>query len=176
MKYAGIGSRATPPKILAEMGRIARTLSDHRWTLRTGGAAGADLAFERAHIARREIFNPRQAPPDAIARTATALAAAHHPAWDRCSTYAKLLHARNSHIVLGARLDDPVDAVVCWTPSASITGGTGQAIRLANAYSIPVYNLGAIGPDSILDNLMAIHYYSLLNAARTPPTSQASSA
>ena len=116
MKYAGIGSRATPPKILAEMGRIARTLSDHRWTLRTGGAAGADLAFEHAHIARREIFHPRQAPPDAIALTATALAAAHHPAWDRCSTYAKLLHARNSHIVLGARLDDPVDAVVCWTP------------------------------------------------------------
>ena len=30
---------------------------------------------------------------------------------------------------------------MCWTPNAAISGGTGQALRIARAHSIPVYNL-----------------------------------
>ena len=56
--------------------------------------------------------------------------------------------ARNAMQVLGPNLDDPSAFIVCWTPDASDgsktspkTGGTGQALRIAHEYKIPVYNL-----------------------------------
>jgi cell division GTPase FtsZ len=52
------------------------------------------------------------------------------------------LHARNAMIVLGKNLDDPVDFIICWTPGGTGSGGTGQALRIARAYGIPVYDLG----------------------------------
>lgn len=64
-----------------------------------------------------------------------------HPAWDRCSQYAKNLHARNAAIILGKGLDDPVKFVVCWTKDGKATGGTGQGIRIAESLCIPVFNL-----------------------------------
>ena len=70
-----------------------------------------------------------------------------HPAWSRCSKSVRSLHARNAHEILGADLDDPVSFVVCWTPDGSIdgasrqSGGTGQALRIAALYSVPVFNL-----------------------------------
>ena len=44
--YAGVGSRQTPPGILAAMADIAQTLGDAGTALSTGGASGADKAFE----------------------------------------------------------------------------------------------------------------------------------
>jgi hypothetical protein len=50
------------------------------------------------------------------------------------------------HQILGDDLKTPVDFVLCWTPDGAetstsySTGGTGQAIRLAIANSIPVFN------------------------------------
>ena len=48
--------------------------------------------------------------------------------------------ARNTYQVLGLDLMSPVDFVICWTPLGRDDGGTGQAIRIANAHNIPVYN------------------------------------
>jgi hypothetical protein len=31
--------------------------------------------------------------------------------------------------------------VVCWTPGGLLKGGTAQAMRIAHAYGIPVFNL-----------------------------------
>ena len=75
------------------------------------------------------------------------MAAAHHPAWERLGRGARSLHARNCHQILGRDLDDPVSFVVCWTPDGATThpgpstGGTGQALRIAAAHDIPVFNL-----------------------------------
>ena len=63
--------------------------------------------------------------------------------------FAKLLHARNCHQILGAGLDDPVRFVIAWTPDGCeseeqryrATGGTGQAIALASQQGVPVVNL-----------------------------------
>ena len=41
----GIGSRETPPKVLADMDYIAAELASKGWRLRSGGARGADGAF-----------------------------------------------------------------------------------------------------------------------------------
>ena len=56
-----------------------------------------------------------------------------------------------------ARLDRPVDAVVCWTcDGGAVTGGTGMGIRIAEAHGIPVLNLGAIPPRTACERLAAI--------------------
>lgn len=59
------------------------------------------------------------------------------------------LHARNGHQCLGKDLNSPVRSVLCFTPDGakgsqitSKTGGTGQALRLAHKFGIPVINTG----------------------------------
>lgn len=134
--YAGIGSRETPPDVCTRMLGYAHYLRGLGWTLRSGGAEGADAAFARGAGGKAEIFRPQDATDEALA-----LAARFHPAWDRCSTYAKRLHARNGFQVLGRDLRSPSSFVICWTKDGKASGGTGQAIRIAMAHKIPVFNL-----------------------------------
>jgi hypothetical protein len=72
-----------------------------------------------------------------------AIAAKHHPAWYRCSDAARKLHARNVHQILGRDLASPSKFGVCWTADGQASGGTGQALRIADAYGIRVFNLHA---------------------------------
>lgn len=52
------------------------------------------------------------------------------------------LISRNTYQILGHDGVDPSDAVLCWTPHGSGSGGTGQAIRIARHVGIPVVDLG----------------------------------
>jgi hypothetical protein len=136
--YAGIGARKTPPEVLAIMARISQQLYAMGWHLRSGGAKGADTAFAQGlPTDGKTIFLPRDATKDAIE-----LAASFHPAWHKCSDYARQCHGRNMMILLGRQLSSPAQKVICWTADGKPTGGTGQAIRAAEAYGIPVSNLG----------------------------------
>lgn len=137
--YAGIGSRETPDHILDLMNSLAIELQSRGFTLRSGGAAGADTAFERGAGIRKEIYRPEDASSAALS-----LAERFHPNWSRCSYQAKLLHARNGYQVLGRDLNSPVRGVICWTKDGKASGGTGQAIRIAEYHRIPVFNLRAI--------------------------------
>lgn len=147
--YAGIGSRQTPPPVLEQMFALAQQLARASWTLHSGGAAGADTAFEqgaRAGHGRCIITQPYDDwYRDHDTRDAAmALAAQHHPNWAACSDFARRAHARNGIIVLGRNLQSPVHCIICWTPNGTISGGTGQALRLAQHYSIPVHNLALV--------------------------------
>ena len=65
MTYAGIGSRRTPDDVLEQMTQLAQELGKLGWTLRSGGADGADRAFQDGAEAvggRREILLPWDAP------------------------------------------------------------------------------------------------------------------
>ena len=42
------------------------------------------------------------------------IAASIHPAWHNCNEWARGMHMRNVHQILGYNLDYPVDAVVTW--------------------------------------------------------------
>lgn len=147
MKYAGIGARKTPNEILKIMEDLAAWLERRNFILRSGGAKGADSAFEKGVINKKEIFYANDA-TDA----STEIAKRFHPAWNRLSSYAKKLHSRNAFQVLGKNLNDPVDLLICWTPDGCIsdkertynTGGTGTAISIADAYNIPVFNLQSL--------------------------------
>jgi hypothetical protein len=154
--YAGIGSRRTPEDVLALMTALAACLRQQGWTLRSGNAEGADLAFQAGAGADAEVFVPWPSFGPAFQAGAIGyvpeprayqLAAKHHPNWDACSTAAKHMHARNCQQVLGLTLNEPSRFVVCWTPDGSLdgtgpgTGGTGQALRVAHHYGVPVFNL-----------------------------------
>lgn len=148
MIYAGIGSRETPQHILGIMHKIGKSFAEKGLLLRSGGAIGADTAFERGCDVvrgRKEIFyatnNKGIIVSEEIMQQALVLAGQIHPAWNRCSDYAKRLHARNGMQILGRELNEPVDFVVCWTKDGGPTGGTGQAIRLAMSRDIKIYNL-----------------------------------
>jgi hypothetical protein len=157
LRYAGIGSRSTQDPVLQVMRKIAHRLSERGYTLLSGGADGADSAFEECCFGKKEIYLPWPGfrhlqgrhcvtlPSSEAFRVAEAI----HPAWKRLNDTAQALMARNSHQILGADLRSPVDFVVCWTPDgcaseatrSRTTGGTGQAIALADRWGIPVVNL-----------------------------------
>jgi len=146
--YAGIGSRQTPEPVCNYMVLIAHKLSLAGYILRSGGADGADKAFEiGADKDKKEIFLPwkgfnnNPSPLYHLTDEATELARKYHPKWKNLTPSARSFHTRNCYQILGYDLKTPVDFVICWTADGKASGGTGQAIRIATAYSIPVYNL-----------------------------------
>lgn len=158
LPYAGIGSRQTPREICDLMTRIARRLAARGFTLRSGGADGADLAFEAGAGDSKEIFLPWKGFNGSDSPLhkqyskydqAMVLASSLHPAWHSLGNGPRSMMARNCCQVLGENLDSPSKFIVCWTPDGceSIhersrrTGGTGQAIALAFREDIPVFNL-----------------------------------
>lgn len=159
--YAGIGSRETPVEILVKMSNLARYLTEQGYTLRSGGAPGADTAFEQGAGWRKQIylpwkkFNDHDSPLWRPSDEAMDLASQHHPLWDKLPESVRKLMARNAHQILGKHLKEPVSFVVCWTPDGcekgetrtNKTGGTGLAIAIASHFGIPVYNLK--NPDAL---------------------------
>jgi hypothetical protein len=156
--YAGIGARATPSAVLDLMTQLARRMEEEGWRLRSGGARGADAAFEAGvqDPSRRAIylpgasFNQRQAGSDGYIDStrlpgweqALETVAQYHPAPERLSPFARDLMARNAMQVMGPNMDRPADLVVAYTPGGEVVGGTGQALRMAGSLGIPIRNLG----------------------------------
>ena len=142
--YAGIGSRKTPPEVLDYMIDIASRLAVKGWILRSGGAAGADTAFEQGCTAgngEKEIWLARDALPWAYEEAVFHIPA-NRPPFKTWKEYVQSLVARNMMQVRGRLGDEPVEFIVCWT-MADIKdgGGTGYAMRCAQAHGIPVYSL-----------------------------------
>ena len=168
LTYAGIGSRETPPDVLTTMTDLATELAARGWRLRTGGADGADTAFaEGCPAALRTIYLPWPGyngleGDDTVVlgarerEWAEQYVARFHPAWHRCRRGAQALHARNAAIIRGARLDRPVDAVVCWTRNAVPVGGTATGIRMAEAAGVEVINLARFTQTQALRRIDAI--------------------
>ena len=148
--YAGVGSRATPREVLAGMSDVAQVLGDAGLALSTGGADGADKAFEAGALRTDapvtvhtpwpgyngyrpgrdpesdiDVIHPKAG--DAVrGMSFLHLARKHHPAWDRCRRGARALFLRNVSILAGALDDDgavlPVRAVIAWNPNGSAHG------------------------------------------------------
>ncbi len=150
--YAGIGARATPASVCEAMRLKALTLQERGYILRSGGADGADLAFESGVTdpSMKEIFIPWKGFNGSDSRLfnqhpeAFRIAKEHTSYWSSLSDGVKKIKARNVHQVLGKNLEDPSAFVLCWTPDGKIVGGTGLAISIAMKYNIPVFNIGSI--------------------------------
>jgi len=162
--YAGIGSRQTPKEICEQMTDIASVLDGIGWTLRTGGAKGADLAFaDGASFAQIEEFIPwHKFSPERIGvepiilnqtREVYDLAQKYWDSrpddvdegkycdWTSLRDTTKLFMMRNVHQILGKDLKTPSKAVICWTPNGAMKGGTSFAMWIAMCHSIPIFNL-----------------------------------
>lgn len=166
--YTGVGSRDTPPDILSLMERVAEKLSFEGWVLRSGGAAGADLAFQRGALDREQVWPERPLPlvylpwknfQQHIQESypaqyvvvsysdykdkARELVSEVHPAWEKCSQGAKALHTRNAFQVLGDTLSEPSKFCILWAPPTKdgVKGGTNTAYQLCLRHGVPVYNL-----------------------------------
>ncbi len=163
--YAGIGSREIPSEQLAIMRFLALNLIQKDYTLRSGGAPGADQEFEwgaaRSGLPKNQIeeqveiylpwksfeeknrsfITPYRTEPQ---KEAYPIAEEFHPAWNRLSFGAKALHARNAHQIYGYDVTKPIfaDFVICWTEGGKLKGGTAQALRIAQHHDIKIYNLG----------------------------------
>lgn len=154
-KYTGIGSRETPLEICTIMTQFA-SYATELYELYTGYAIGADQAFAKG-TTNRTVFNP-SSKLNHIAGSvdctqldnwplALEIAERFHPAWNWLKPPHKNLIARNTYQILGLDLVSPTQFVICWTPDGSTgstspnTGGTGQAIRIAKAYNVPIFNL-----------------------------------
>ncbi len=162
----GIGSRETPEAICQYMSWCGYQIADKGWVLRSGGADGADKAFEHGVVTwdvenngkkklreLMEIFLPwkgfNKAPKDVehiceykkeLDEKAEGIAKRIHPAWHACSPGAKKMHTRNIYQLLGYSLESKSDYVMCWTPKGEDVGGTRTVIVLAKELGIPVLN------------------------------------
>lgn len=163
--YTGVGSRETPPDVQMQMTYIGRDLGQRGSLLRSGGAPGADTAFEigaisvDGHMAIYlpwKAFNGNMSPLFKPSQEAYALAQRFHPAWHKLRFSGRSLHARNCHQVLGLDLKTPSKFLICWTPNGDGSGGTGQAIRIAKHYGVPVFDLGIDGELSRLKAFLHI--------------------
>ena len=170
--YAGIGSREIPENILNIMHHIGAYLANQGWTLRSGAASGADASFEEGakhEGGETEIYlpwksfnhhggdlHPAAYPFSEKEKTFTAKL---HPAWKKCSPSVRLLHQRNTRIMVGmeaihGEMVVMSKFVVCWTPQGLLKGGTAQALRIATAFNVPIINLGAATNPKELENLV----------------------
>jgi hypothetical protein len=163
--YLGCGSRETPNSICHLFTDIAEALADARYTLRTGGAPGADNAFLMGALPvdaeRVELYLPwSKFEGWAIGTTPQAeafeIAAQFHPAWGNLKQGAKKLHARNVHQVLGPDVTAPIRSkfIICWTEGGKMMGGTAQALRMAEAYDIHVFNAGTKEGESLVRTVL----------------------
>lgn len=158
--YTGVGSRSTPEHIGEMISDIAFKLANEGWTLRSGGAGGADSYFE--HGAKQsgtglyDIYIPWSGFSDLqrsknhlvlgdykTAKEAEDIASEVHPAWDKCSNGAKKLHSRNVFQVLGSGLYTPSKMLIAYAEptKTGVKGGTNTAWMLAKMHDIPCFNL-----------------------------------
>lgn len=154
--YAGIGSRESPPEICEIMSRLGAKLEKEGWTLRSGNAEGADQAFARDVDEHADIYLPSRnfnvgfqlvkIWHNYIVVGESDLEAVDslkfHPVPDRLSPTARKMLSRNYRQIIGKDGAPNSKFVVCWTEDwKNPSGGTSQAIRIANHHGIKVINL-----------------------------------
>jgi hypothetical protein len=164
MVYTGIGSRRSTTEAEQRAEAIAGDLCRLGWTCRSGHASGMDQAWERGARESAEVYLPW---PEFEVRVpiraryilyepterAYEIAAQYHPVWPSLTQGAKNLHARNVHQVLGQDCETRTKFVLCWTPNGAASGGTRQAVRIAQALAIPVLNIAVLRDDQLWNQL-----------------------
>jgi hypothetical protein len=148
--YTGIGSRKTPFNILRDMEWYARAFAGEGYTLRSGGAVGADSAFYRGCVkggGLSEVWSPKDehVPEHDWARHFVRQCCWEHPL-DSMKPFVQTLLIRNMYQVLGEDGNTPSEFLIYWSLGDPMqkgfdSGGTRYAVRAAHYVGIPTYNL-----------------------------------
>ncbi len=154
--FSGIGSRKTPPEICKILSKIGKKLQNVKnpksLILRSGGADGADKAFEKFVQSQNKIiytpqnFNKKSENLDICISELESILDPNIKL-KNIRPFVKLLLLRDINQVLG----DPINGwqkskfLICWTPTENYAsreaGGSRYAIRCALKHNIKVYNL-----------------------------------
>lgn len=152
--WTGIGSRSLPDGVADTMSIIAAQLERKGFTLHSGNADGADISFARGVDQNAKIFLPWESfnaqymselpnheyiVVDKSDTEAYDSVNEFHPRGSSLDNTSRAFMARNYRQVVGhGRLSS---FIICWTPNGDIVGGTGQCLRIAHRYHIPIINL-----------------------------------
>jgi len=167
--WAGIGSRRTPDEFKPMMVNLASVMEYLGFILRSGGADGPDTWFELGvrDPSNKRIYLPWKGFNDhpsqlfGFDQEAEDLARRFHPAWEaiQYKRGVKALICRNSHQIIGhgeERVNSQI--VVCYTPDGKASGGTGQALRIAETLGgIKIYNLYYPEVQTLINQLIREH-------------------
>lgn len=146
------------------MRKMAAYLAEEEWILRSGGADGADKAFEAGcdsiNPMRKEIYLPWQGFNGSksklyhLSEAAINSVEEFHPAAGSLRPAVEMLMARNYPQVMGlGEPPRPVKFVLCFTEGGFRQGGTSQALRIAAKYAIPVFNLAHMPVEQVWDEI-----------------------
>ena len=162
--YVGAGMSTAPKDTLDLMEDAAQMLAAEGVHLRTGCGQGPCEAFVRGakDPSLYSIFLPALTwgnlsvnQPSVYAaydkhlanfEYATNYGRKFYPDWVGQAGTVQFMMAMVSYQVLGKDLLDPAGFVLCWTPDGIGRDTTAQVIRLAQAHSIPIFDLGIMDP------------------------------
>lgn len=159
LHYTGIGSRTAPSSVQQQAFKVAEKLAE-RFILRSGKAEGMDSAFQLGCMSAnglKEIYKPdllfgnnriEETKDDILLSVEqyekySAIAKKIHPAWNKCSEWAKCAHARNICQVSGFN-NEFSKFVIYWAPEdkkGKVKGGTATAVAYARKNNIPTINM-----------------------------------
>lgn len=152
--YCATGNMEIGMKVKNILVEIGRVLALNGYTLRSGGAPGAESAFEEGCDSvggKKEIYLPFEGYNNKTTGVVTdmtneeeaiKIAQRYYLLWFKLSNKVKQMLTRYSWAVLGRNLDDPVDFVIAYIREDGKT--TEQVVRVANGSNITVYNIGSI--------------------------------
>lgn len=151
--YAGIGSRDISPEEATSITKIANIMHEKGYVLYSGHADGSDYTFECGcnnlgiSFLPWETFNSNldKNTQQIVCHNKESVQSIYtfHPAPTKLSVAGLKLMSRNYFQVNGIGYLPKVSFVICCaTPKRDgVSGGTGQAIRIANHLDIPIINI-----------------------------------
>lgn len=158
--YAGIGSRTITPRETAIIKKVAFELSKKDFILFSGNAVGSDIAFQIGSQGKCVLFLPKQNYNNHQYNVNNSLdhydlgdselgkkAISLHPNKNSLGKYDIQYMCRNYHQVAGYAKYPPASLVICCATytivenKMQVSGGTGQAVRIANSKNIPIINI-----------------------------------
>ena len=155
--YAGIGTRNINNEECKKIKIIAKIMNKQDYILYSGNANGSDIAFQEGSNGKCVIMLPWNnynldeydynfsRDHFVVGKTNEGLRSVDkfHPSSNKLSDGVKLLMARNYHQILGYKNYPRVNVVICCADRkyGKIIGGTGQAIRIAEHFKIPIINI-----------------------------------
>lgn len=152
--YVGVGFGNPSKELNSIVKQIAESLNEANYVLRSDGEDGVSALFAK-YASEKEIYLPYKDYNNIdselckTTREAEHIASRFHPCFNDLKSTDRKAISRYSHVMLGKDLRHLASFMICYTDDkaesikekTANTGIIGQAIAIASAMAIPVYNL-----------------------------------